>query len=313
MVGKHTGLRFAIAMLAAALFGGPALAAPLEPESAGLQVAALVAQTTDMPAAQVAIAGPENVYSVEPLGPPAATGEVIARVRTEAVDAKWSATHKLQSWEAHVLFDCTGKRVRIIRSASYSQPNLKGESKVDDLGGVWFAPKPAEPAATLLSAACDRTFAWPLRASAAQPPAATDASPLMKAKFDPPTAPAKIDPVAPAKREPARPEAPVRKIAVATSLAAPPPATGPPAAPRVEEAANVLAASVPAAAQAIEASQPTPPRHIKALASAPGSAVSAVRRLADAGEGFVSRRASSVRRWFAWREPREDAVRQAAL
>jgi len=290
MVGKRKGLRFAIAMLAAALFGGPALAAASEQETSGLQLAALVAQTTDVPAAQVAIAGSQNVYSVEPLGAPAATGEVIARVRTEAVDAKWSATHSFRSWEAHALFDCAGKRMRIIRSASYTEPNLKGEAKVDDLGGAWFAPKPEEPASVLLAAACDRNFAWPLRAAAARPAASPEAM-VEKAKADAPqpaAAPAPEKATAPIRRTPPKQAPAPDKIEVATTVTASPP-TGPP--------------------PAVEATQPAPRQSIKVR----GSAVAAVRRWADAGEGFVSRRASSVRRLFAWRAPSRDVVQQAAL
>lgn len=317
MVGKLKGLRFAMVMLAAALFGGPALAAAPEQESAGLQLAAWVAETTDMPAAQIAMVGPQNVYSLEPLGPPAATGAVIARVRTEAVDDRWSAAHDFQSWEAHALFDCVGKRMRIIRSASYAEPNLKGEAKVDDLGGAWFAPKPAEPAAVLLAAACDRNFTWPLRA-AAQPPA-QDPAPLVKAKVEAPepvAAPARAEPAPSTKPAPIPQTAPPRRIEVATNAASLP-ATGPsPVWPVYDEAAGVQKASFTASTREpvdAQASQAVPRGRLAKLTAAPTSAVAAVRRWAGAGEGFVSRRASSVRRWFAAREPPRSAVRQAAL
>lgn len=299
----------ALAMLAAAVFGGPAMAAP-----AGQELAAWVAEHTDLPVAQVALAGPENVYSVEPLGPPAATGEVIARVRTEAVDARWSAAHKFQSWEAHALFDCAGKRVRIIRSASYSERNLKGEAKADDLGGSWFAPKPNEPAATLLAAACDRAFAWPLRAAAQPPAPAVEAPPLLQqAKLAPPEPAATLPEAAtvmPAVVQTPRAVVPPRKLKVAMTAAPQPPSTGPP-----EEAASVQKASIPAASQepAAVTPKPSPGRHVAKLAATPKSAVAVVRRLADAGQGFVSRRASTVGRWFAWKSQSRPAVQQASL
>ena len=296
MVGKLKGLRLAMAIFAAALFGGPALAAAPEQRSDGLTIAAWVAKTADMPAAQVAIAGPQNVYSVEPLGPPAATGEVIARVRTEAVDADWSAAHNLQSWEAHALFDCAGKRMRIVRSASYAKRNLQGEAKVDDLGGSWFAPQPAEPAAVLLAAACDRNFVWPLRAAAQPPPASPPAGALVTAKIE-------------------ASEAAVAPTHADRAGAAP--ATGHGSAwPTHEEAARVQKASFTTSAREpplAQAAQAGPRGRLQKLAAAPPSALAAVKRLAGAGEGFVSRRASSIRRWFAWRQPAPSDVRQAAL
>jgi hypothetical protein len=317
MVAKFKGLRFALVMLATALFGGPALAAAPEQESAGLQLAAWVAETTDMPAAQIAIVGQQNVYSVEPLGPPAATGAVIARVRTEAVDDQWSAAHDFQSWEAHALFDCAGKRMRIIRSASYAEPNLKGEAKVDDLGGAWFAPRPAEPAAVLLAAACDRNFAWPLRAAAQ--PAAPDPAPLLKAKLEAPVAAAEAAQAEPApstKPAPIPPAAQPRKIEVATRATSPPATEPSPVWPIYEEAASVQKASFTAAERepvAAQASRAVAHRRLAKFAEAPASAVAAVRRWAQAGEGFVSRRASSVHRWFASHDPPRSVVRQAAL
>ncbi|CAN7295849.1 hypothetical protein LJR219_001452 [Phenylobacterium sp. LjRoot219] len=300
-------MRLALAMLAAALFGGPAMAAP-----AGLELAQWVTAHTDLPATQVAIAGPDNVYSIEPLGPPAATGEVIARVRTEAVDADWRAAHKFQSWEAHALFDCDGKRVRIVRSASYSERNLRGEAKADDVGGSWFAPKPSEPAATLLAAACDRDFAWPLRATAAaaQPPAPAAETPaLVKAELVVPelaATPKLTSAVEPSPRA----VAPARKLKVVMTLASHPPSTGPP-----EAAASVEKASVPAASQEAAAVEPkpSPERHVAMLVGTPKAAVARVRRLADAGQEFVTRRAASVTRWLAWKSAPPPAVQQAAL
>lgn len=289
MLRKLKELRFAMLMLAAALFGGPALAAAPEQAPPGLQLAALVAQTTDMPAAQIAIAGPQNVYSVEPLGPPAATGEVIARVRTEAVDASWSAEHKFKSWEGHALFDCAGKRVRIVHGATYAEANLKGAAKVDDLGGSWFTPQPAEPAAVLLAAACDRNFAWPLRAAAQMPPAATPGGgPVMKAQID----------------QPAPTAAAQRAVSVASPLA------GDEETARVQKASFTTPALQPVPTPAAPPAESAPRSK---LAAVPTSAVAAVKRWADAGESFVSRRASTVRRWFAAREPAPTELRQAAL
>jgi hypothetical protein len=266
-------------LFASVLLGGPALAAGFEPVSGALQLAVKVTQTTDIAAAQVAIAGPQNVYSVEPLGPATATGEVIARVRTEAVDASWSAAHQIQSWEGHALFDCAGKRVRIIRSASYAQPNLKGEAKVDDLGGAWFAPTPEEPAAVLLAAACDRNFAWPLRAAAV--------------------------------------ERAVQKTPVAQSSSTSARVAAPDAAPVHEAAASVQNAGFTAAAheRVADAAPHTnaAPSRLAKLAAAPTRAVAGVKRWADAGEGFVSRRASLVRRWFSPRKASPSEIKQAAL
>jgi hypothetical protein len=164
-------MRKAIAMvvwLVAALWVAPALAAT--PSTVGL--AAWVTSNTDLQASQVAIAGPDNVYSVEPLGPRLPTGEVLALVRTEAVSSDWSAEHQFQSWDAHLLFDCQGGRVRVLRSTSYADRDRQGFVKADARGDGWFAPAAQTPAATLLAAACDASFKWPLRAADAAPPKA---------------------------------------------------------------------------------------------------------------------------------------------
>src|SRR6516165_4135595 len=158
-------MRRAIALLVglvAVLWVAPAFA---EASSAApsLDLAAWVSQNTDMPSAQVAIAGPDNVYSVEPLGPRLPTGEVLALVRTEAVSADWRVAHRFQSWDAHMLFDCRGGRVRVLRSASYSERNRGGLANPDKRGDEWFTPDASAPAAKLLAAACDAKFAWPLR------------------------------------------------------------------------------------------------------------------------------------------------------
>ncbi|HSV03390.1 MAG TPA: SPOR domain-containing protein [Phenylobacterium sp.] len=143
---------------AAALAAAPALAAP----AAG-DLLAWLAQNTDLRPAQVAIVEPDNVYSLEPLGAPSPTGEVIALVRTEARAPGWSATHGFQSWDANLLVDCRGGRLRVIRSASYRQQNRRGPPVSGAPDADWTSPHPGEPSAKLLAAACDPAFAWPLR------------------------------------------------------------------------------------------------------------------------------------------------------
>jgi hypothetical protein len=153
-----------------------------------------VSQYTDVPSAQVAITGPDNLYSVEPLGPRLPTGEVLALVRTEAVSADWRVAHRFQSWDAHMLFDCRGGRVRVLRSASYSERNRGGLANPDKRGDEWFTPDASAPAAKLLAAACDAKFAWPLRggvgssvAAPATPPAIPATTPPQAAKVQPPS------------------------------------------------------------------------------------------------------------------------------
>jgi hypothetical protein len=160
----------------------PALAAPpSRPE-----LAEWLSRNTDVPAAQVAIVAPEDVYSLQPLGPSLPDGEVIALVRTEVLAADWGAAHGFQSWEAHLMFDCRAGRVRILKSTVYPEPNRKGAAKVESAGGDWFAPKPSEPAAQLLAAACDASFVWPLRSQLAAK--APDAGPKIVVEA-PPTQP----------------------------------------------------------------------------------------------------------------------------
>lgn len=159
-------------LLAAALLGAPAFAE----SSPILELAAWVRSNTDLAVSQVAIAGPENVYSVEQLGPRLPTGEVLALVRTEAVSDEWRDAHQFQSWDAHMLFDCQGGRVRVLRSASYRDRDRVGPVKADDRGDAAFEPESGTPAATLLAAACDANFSWPLRGSPASGP--TKATPL---------------------------------------------------------------------------------------------------------------------------------------
>jgi hypothetical protein len=62
-----------------------------------------------------------------------------------------------------MLFDCAGGRVRVLRSASYAERDRRGAARADDVGGAWFSAEADTPAATLLAAACDPAFRWPLR------------------------------------------------------------------------------------------------------------------------------------------------------
>jgi hypothetical protein len=165
-----------LAALASALLATPVLAAP----RSGPELADWLSRNTDLPAAQVAIVAPEDVYSLQQLGPSLPTGEVIALVRTEVLAADWGKAHGFQSWEANLMFDCRGGRVKILRSTVYPEPNRQGAAKVESTGGDWFAPKSPEPAAQLLAAACDRSFVWPLRAI----PAATTPAPARVPKSE---------------------------------------------------------------------------------------------------------------------------------
>lgn len=136
-----------------------------------------LAQNTDLPASQVAIVQPDNVYSLEPLGSPSPTGEVVALVRTEAFASDWGASHGFQSWDATLLVDCAGARLRVIRSAAYPGRNRKGQPVQGAPDTDWTSPKAGEPSAQLVAAACDPKFAWPLRqklatASAGRAPSA---------------------------------------------------------------------------------------------------------------------------------------------
>ena len=183
-------MRRLIAMLVwlgAALWAAPALAAA----PTGVALAAWVGANTDLAAPQVAIAGPDNVYSLEPLGPRLPTGEVLALVRTEALSADWSAQHQFQSWDAHMLFDCQGGRVRVLRSASYAEHNRRGAAKPDDNSDAWFSPTADSQAAKLLAAACDPKFDWPLRGVSATPSTGTaGAARVVQAAVVKPAAPA---------------------------------------------------------------------------------------------------------------------------
>lgn len=166
MKQPKTSLFRRFAGLCAALFAAPALAATSAPVPVASEAAQWVLQHTDITASQVAIAGPKIVYSLETLGPRLATGEVIALVRTEHVADRSGATAGFHSWDAHVLVDCNGRRMRVIRSASYSAPNRTGTATSERQDEGWLSPEPSEPAARLLAAACDADYAWPLRAHA---------------------------------------------------------------------------------------------------------------------------------------------------
>jgi hypothetical protein len=152
-------LRFRPIALALVLAAAPALAA----QPTGPELARWLAANTDIPASQVAIAGPELVYSLEPLGPRTSTGEVLALVRTEPLAADWAASHGFQSWEAHLLIDCFRGRLRQIRSATYPERNRKGPPTAEAAPVDWTTPETTQPATQLVAAACDPAFAWPLR------------------------------------------------------------------------------------------------------------------------------------------------------
>src|SRR5438270_13479461 len=100
---RKTRMRTLAAALAAAGLAQPALAAPSLP--AGGELAAWLAHNTDLPASQIAIVGPDNVYSLEPLGARSATGEALVLVRTEPLAADWGPAHGFQSWDANLLID----------------------------------------------------------------------------------------------------------------------------------------------------------------------------------------------------------------
>lgn len=161
-------MRKTLAMFALLLAGfwSATAAAAASPMS---NLAAWVSRNTDLAVSQIAITGPENIYSLEPLGPRLPTGEVLALVRTEAVSTEWRAAHRFQSWDAHMLFDCRGGRARLLRSASYLERDRGGPAKEGDSEAAWFSPEANSAVATLLAAACDPSFAWPLRDTSAGP------------------------------------------------------------------------------------------------------------------------------------------------
>ena len=151
---------------AAALLAAPALAAaPPSPD-----LAAWLARNTDLVPSQVVIAGPDNIYSLEPLGPRSAAGEALALVRTEPLADDWGKAHGFQSWDANLLIDCAGHRLKVIRSASYPERNRQGAPTAGGSDNDWITPMAGDPAVNLVAAACDPAFAWPLRVAAGPAP-----------------------------------------------------------------------------------------------------------------------------------------------
>jgi len=187
--------------LAAAFVAGTAHAA----EPTAPAVAAWVAENTDLQPSQIALITAELVYSLESLGPRSSTDEVVALARTEVINGDVTAGG-VQSWDAHLLFDCQGRRVRVIRSADYRQRNRKGPPVATTELGNWLSPSPDQPAALLVAAACDAAFAWPLRT----PIAPVAPSVLAQADPVPPALPVVEAMVreAPVVERPARPDAP---------------------------------------------------------------------------------------------------------
>lgn len=151
------------AFVVAALIATPALAAT------EASTGAWVSQHTDMNPADVVINGPEVVYSLQASGDSDAVGERVAFVRAEAVPDEFGETHGFRSWDANILFDCAGARMRVIRSAAHTDSNLKGQPVQAYADEAWRSPNPGQPAAVLLAAACDPSFAWPLRARKPMP------------------------------------------------------------------------------------------------------------------------------------------------
>lgn len=154
--------RFVTAALATSVGLGLALSLPgmrATAAPAGPELVQWLAANTDMAAAQVVISGPEYVYTLEPAGPRAATGEQVALVRTERLDA----TPDAASWEAHLLIDCPARRLRQIRGATFAGRNRSGAPVRDEPSDAWIQPEAGQPAMQLLAAACDPAFAWPLR------------------------------------------------------------------------------------------------------------------------------------------------------
>lgn len=174
----------ALVVLLAVWLAGPASAA----EPAPGEVAAWVTANTDIAPAQVALVTADHVYGFERLGPVTATGEALALVRTEAFADAAPAVRGIQSWEAHLLFDCRHSRVRVIRSANFGRRNRGGPPAATEEAGAWMAPSADQPAAKLLDAACDPAFAWPLR---------TNAPRLAMARTEPPIAEVQLEAPAP--------------------------------------------------------------------------------------------------------------------
>lgn len=295
-------MRRLIAMLVwlgAALWAAPALAgAPT-----GVALAAWVNANTDLAVSQVAIAGPDNVYSLEPLGPRLPTGEVLALVRTEAVSAEWGAEHQFQSWDAHMLFDCQGGRARVLRSASYAEHNRGGAAKPDDSGDAWFSAVAGTQAAKLLAAACDPRFDWPLRGASAAPSTGTTGSArVVQAAAAKPAAPAPAivaHAAAAAAQEHAAPAA-----AVTLATAAEPFVAAAPANLAIQKANFVALPSAPEPSAPVRAVEDG---RRPALAATAASAARTCKQAASAVRNWVWRRVE-----VAWSRHGERPTPQAA-
>jgi hypothetical protein len=171
----------------------------------------------------------------------------MALVRTESLDAGWGASHGFRSWDAHVLFDCNGGRMRVIRSATYPEANRKGAPTSERREDGWTTPQPREPAARLFAAACDVTYAWPLRpqlriAAVAPTPAPTPTTapsppaPTPPAQVKPEPQPLAVAQAAPAVQAPAIVRAAPTTPALPTAVAQA--ASNKPAAPPVQSPAS---------------------------------------------------------------------------
>lgn len=308
-------MRKALAMLAllvAGLWAAPTLAAT----SPAVDRAAWVKVNTDLVVSQVAIAGPENVYSLEPMGPRLPTGEVLALVRTEAVSDDWRAAHQFQSWDAHMLFDCQGGRVRVLRSTSYLERDRQGAAKADERGDAWFSPQPETPAATLLAAACDPGFRWPLRGSAvATPVRPTETTPPVQTTVATATAPAlpvqakplaADRPVVLARAEPARTAPMIEKAASPDMAQFASPASARSPSPLIQKASFIKLTTLQAAT--------SPPKVEAAAPRRLSTAATACKRLVGAGGGWLWRHVErAFHREGAPFHPNSGVIRQAQL
>ena len=251
LTSRLTGLTTLSAALAAALPAGPALGAP----PAAAELTGWLARNTDLLPSQIALVGPENVYSLEPLGPRSPSGEVIALVRTEAFADGWGAAHGFQSWDANLLIDCSGRRLQVIRSARYPGRNRQGRPVADAPDKDWTTPEAGAPSTRLVAAACDPTFAWPLRT------ALTATSAGVKAGRSAPVAAA--TPVAPEGKLPEVVEIPGPK-----SAPPPPPAAEAKAAPAAQPAPQTADAKPTPTTPTAEAKPAAPAPPAPAVAEA---------------------------------------------
>jgi hypothetical protein len=251
--------------MAAAACAAPSWAAP----PSGPDLIAWLSQRTDLLTSQVVITGPDNVYSLEPVGPGPATGQTAALVRTEALADDWGAAHGFQSWEANLIIDCAGGRLKVTRSASYPERNRQGPPMAGASDGDWKSPKAGEPAVKLIAAACDPAFAWPLRSTAAPPLAPTKVAEAARPPAAvlkpsaPPLAEAKPPPAPEAKAAPAAPAPAVKPPEIVQMAAAAPTPTRPVA----ETKPAPVAIPKSSAGQAAEAKGPSAPAMVEAKAA----------------------------------------------